>query len=133
MGLLRTAIAVKDGVKMLHIDVKGYPDFVDIPLVPTYPSFSHCSNVSHSNEQLSKLKYVPTEVDIWNALVQPYDMGDEYSKFFSTYLGVDCKLAYVNLNRPRYILGNLPPLSAQSQKHPVTGLSDGAPFLYLCF
>ena len=75
---------------------------------------------------LDKLGYIPTEVDIWGANVLPYDMGDEYSKYFSTFLGTPCKLAYVNLDRPRYIQGNLPP----TVRHPVTGLSDGAPFLY---
>jgi uncharacterized protein len=56
-------------------------------------------------------------------------MGDRYSRFFSIYLGTECKLTYVNLTRPRYIQGPLPPDHAQDGKHPVTGLSDGAPFL----
>jgi hypothetical protein len=83
-----------------------------------------------SEQDLRRLEYIPTEVDIWGALVKPFDMGEKYSKFFSTYLGITCKLAYVNLELPRYIQGSLPPENAQKGKHPVTGLSDGAPFLF---
>jgi uncharacterized protein YcbX len=80
-------------------------------------------------EDLRRLGYIPTDVDIWGAIVRPFDMGEEYSKFFSTFLGARCRLAYVNLEFPRYIQGPLPPVDAQEGRHPVTGLSDGAPFL----
>ena len=70
-------------------------------------------------------------MDIWDAMVLPYDMGDEYAEFFSKFLEVRCKLAYVNTNRPRYILGSLPSISCQKGQHPRTGLSDGAPYLYI--
>jgi hypothetical protein len=76
------------------------------------------------------MDYIPSDVDIWGALVKPYDMGEKCSNFFSTYLGTECKLAYVNLKRPRFIQGPLPPDYAQKGKHPETGLSDGAPFLF---
>jgi uncharacterized protein len=79
-----------------------------------------------SVETLEKLD---SEVNIWDALVQPFIMPSKYSDYFSTYLGVSCKLVYVNLNIPRHIQGTLPPLSAQSGVHPVTGLSDGMPYL----
>ena len=79
---------------------------------------------------LEKLPYIPSDVDIWGASVLPYDMGDEYATFFSNFLGVKCKLGYVNSARPRYIQGPLPPLHCQNGRHPQTGLSDGAPYLY---
>src|SRR2546423_6239285 len=75
------------------------------------------------------LEKLDSEVDIWDALVQPYIMPSKYSDYFSTYLGISCNLAYVNLNLPRYIQGTLPPLSAQNGIHPVTGFSDGMPYL----
>jgi hypothetical protein len=79
---------------------------------------------------LNKLESLP-EVDIWDANVKSFHMGDEYSTFFATYLGTPCKLAYVDLNGRRYIQGTLPPEYAQNGQHPITGLSDGAPFLYI--
>jgi hypothetical protein len=82
-----------------------------------------------SSDLLNGLKPLP-EVDIWHALVKSFDMGDKYSTFFSTFLGTPCKLAYVDLNGRRYIQGTLPPEYAQNGKHPITGLSDGAPFLF---
>ena len=85
--------------------------------------------LSFSPKQFSELKYLGSEVDIWDALVYPFEMDDKYSNFFSTYLGAPCKLVYVNTNEPRYIQGTLPPENAQGGKHPVTGLSDGAPYL----
>lgn len=70
-------------------------------------------------------------MDIWGASVKPYDMGEKYSSFFSSYLGTACKLAYVNVRHPRYIQGPLPPLYCQNGNHPQTGLSDGAPYLFI--
>ena len=83
-----------------------------------------------SDEFLKKLSYMPSDVDIWGATVLPYDMGEEYASFFSKLLGTSCKLGYVNTARPRYIRGHLPPPQCQNGKHPQTGLSDGAPYLY---
>jgi uncharacterized protein YcbX len=86
--------------------------------------------LTNSDEFLDKLPYIPSDVDIWGAAVLPYDMGDEYATFFSNFLGIKCKLGYVNAARPRYIQGPLPPLHCQNGQHPQTGLSDGAPYLY---
>ena len=85
----------------------------------------------HSEQLLSTLKYIPSDVDIWGALCRPFDMGEEYSSYFSTFLGIPCRLAYVNAEVPRYIQGPLPPLYCQQGAHPRTGLSDGAPYLYV--
>lgn len=129
LGLFRTEITTKNGEEILHVWVKDYPDSVEFPLVPRLAS---CLFVDLCSEQLLRsLSYIPSEVDIWDALVEPYDMGDSFSKFFSTYLGTPCKLAYVNTNRPRYIQGTLPPERAQNGKHPVTGLSDGAAYQFV--
>ena len=85
----------------------------------------------HSEHLLSTLKHIPSDVDIWGALCRPFDMGEEYSSYFSTFLGIPCRLAYVNVEVPRYIQGPLPPLYCQQGAHPRTGLSDGAPYLYV--
>jgi uncharacterized protein YcbX len=85
----------------------------------------------HSEQLLSTLKYIPSDVDIWGALCRPFDMGEEYSSYFSAFLGIPCRLAYVNAEVPRYIQGPLPPLYCQQGAHPRTGLSDGAPYLYV--
>lgn len=77
---------------------------------------------------LEHLDYIPSEVDIWGALVQPYDMGKEYSTFFSDFFETSCKLCYVNTNRSRYIQGYLPPLCCQNGRHPQAGFSDRAPY-----
>jgi len=87
--------------------------------------------VLFSDELLEQLHYIPSGADIWGTLVKPYDMGDEYSVFFSKFLGTHCKLAYLNANHPRYIQGPLPPLHCLNGTHPQTGLSDGAPYQLL--
>ena len=100
-------------------------------VTPSAARYENHGLIHNRKEYLDQLAYIPSDVDIWGALVKPYDIGDQYSKFFSTYLGTDCKLAYVNLKRPRYIQGPLPPDYAQNGKHPETGLSDGAQFLFI--
>ena len=97
---------------------------------PQSPSPLHRISNPRSDEFLEKLSYIPSDVDIWGAAVLPYDMGEQYASFFSKFLGKSCKLGYVNAARPRYIRGPLPPLQCQNGKHPQTGLSDGAPYLY---
>ena len=94
-------------------------------LSPPYGMSDSCSD-----EFLEKLSYISSDVDIWGAMVLPYDMGEEYACFFSKLLGTRCKLGYVNAARPRYIRGHLPPPQCQNGQHPQTGLSDGAPYLY---
>ena len=120
MWLLRTEIKGD----MLRVFVANYPDSIEFPLEPE--SILLIAKITISVETLEEFAY---EVDIWDALVRPYIMPQRYSDYFSTYLGTPCKLAYVNLNIPRHIQGTLPPLSAQNGAHPVTGLSDGMPYL----
>jgi uncharacterized protein YcbX len=120
MGLLRTEIKGN----MLRVFVKDYPDSVEFPLVPKSILRPYIVNIS-----VETLEEHDSEVDIWDALVRPFIMPPIYSNYFSTYLGTPCKLAYVNLNIPRHIQGTLPPPSAQNGLHPVTGLSDGMPYL----
>jgi uncharacterized protein YcbX len=134
MGLIRTAFAEdENGTRVVRVYAKDYPDSINLPLSPTFrPPHFYCllELTQFSQELLKKLSYMPSDVDIWGAAVLPYDMGDEYSSFFSKFLGVECKLGYVNAARPRYIQGALPPSHCQNGKHPQTALSDGAPYLY---
>ena len=127
MGLLRTAFDVKDGEKTLRVFHNDDPQGIDVPLVPRY--HSGLSPLTHSEQFLSTLKHIPSDVDIWGSLVRLFDMGEQYSSYFAEFLETPCRLAYVDAHFPRYVLGPLPPPSCQNGAHPRTGLSDGAPYL----
>ena len=127
MGLLRTAFDVKDGEKTLRVFRNDDPCGIHIPLVPRCDS--SLSTLTHSEQFLSTLKYIPSDVDIWDSVVRLFDMGEQYSSYFAAFLEVPCRLAFVDASLPRYVLGPLPPLCCQNGAHPRTGLSDGAPYL----